>query len=229
MNVNQNNYNIEQFSVATSFRELGIKFYAERILKQLKWRGGERVLDIGCGPGDVTKNCIYSFLPQNFGKLVCADISPEMLKACKSKFTGIENVEFLEMDIMKTPEQSMKGTFDRILSMYCFMYVSDQKKALQNVFDLLKPGGDCWILQVTSTPLVSPIFTLAKTPKWKDKLANFRDFYVYQFYEDPNPIENGETYMKSVGFTDVSVNLDRVYNQMESLESYKGDTEHNNG
>ncbi|XP_059608075.1 juvenile hormone acid O-methyltransferase-like [Phlebotomus argentipes] len=209
-------YDIQKFRAVIEYRKENLQPSFDRLSRKIQWHGGERVLDIGCGPGDITRSCILPLLPQNFEKLVCADISPEMLEICKSEFTGVENVEFLQMDIRKSPEESLKGSFNRVFSTHCFMYVSDQKMALKNVFDLLKPGGDCWINQFAVPSILQPLFILAESPKWKEKLHGFRNVHIYPYNEDPNPIATGTKYMKSVGFTDISVTIEESYLQMES-------------
>ncbi|XP_059608143.1 juvenile hormone acid O-methyltransferase-like [Phlebotomus argentipes] len=218
MERNEEKYDVEKFRAIKDYRLACFMPSFDRIPRNLKWRGGERVLDIGCGPGDITKVCIYPILPQNYEKLVCSDISPEMLEVCKSVFAGIKSVEFLQMDIRESPAESLKGTFDRIFSTFCFMYVADQEAALKNVFDLLAPGGDCWIHQLSRPSVVLPLFKLAESPKWKDKLQGFRTVQIYPFTEDPNPVATGEKYMKSVGFTDISVSIVESHVQMESEE-----------
>ncbi|XP_059608073.1 juvenile hormone acid O-methyltransferase-like [Phlebotomus argentipes] len=144
-----------------------------------------------------------------------------MLEVCKSEFDGIENVEFLQIDIRKPPKESLEGSFDSIFSSYCFMYISDQRNALQNIFDLLSPGGNCLVLQLSFAPFIKPFFTLAESSKWKSELKGLRDLYAFPFWEDPNPIFTVEDYMKSIGFIDISVTIQKNYEQIESQEHYK--------
>lgn len=47
-------------------KDITIK-YVEKMI----WRPHEIVLDIGCGPGDVTSDILYPFLKNKIEKLVC--------------------------------------------------------------------------------------------------------------------------------------------------------------
>lgn len=41
-----------------------------KYIENMIWRPNEIVLDIGCGPGDVTSNILYPFLRNKIEKLV---------------------------------------------------------------------------------------------------------------------------------------------------------------
>ncbi|XP_055694229.1 juvenile hormone acid O-methyltransferase-like [Lutzomyia longipalpis] len=219
--MNKMQYSVEKYQDSSDFRVKVVNFALADYGGMLKWRGRERVLDIGCGPGDVTHQCFFPLLPHDFEELVCGDLSPEMLQVAEKEFLGVEHVSFVQMDIRETPNDAQKESFDRIFSTLCFMYIADQENAFKNVFDLLAPGGDCWIMQVTTSPVIQPLFQLADTTKWREKLKDLREILIFPFWNDSDPVGTAEGFMKSIGFEDIEIYLQDGYVQFESEEKFE--------
>uniref|UniRef100_A0A1B0D0X4 Methyltransferase type 12 domain-containing protein n=1 Tax=Phlebotomus papatasi TaxID=29031 RepID=A0A1B0D0X4_PHLPP len=190
---------------------------------ELQWENIKHCIDVGCGIGDVTKQCFLPLLPRNFKQLLCTDASPKMLEAARSRLHDVENVDFLEMDIgASLKDDHVKGVFDRFVSSFCIMYVRDQRKVFENVFELLAPGGDCFIILFSTGAIFEAFFQLMDTPKWKDKLKRFREVFVFPYREDPDPKGTIEGLLKSTGFTDILVKTDDFEFTFPTADKYKG-------
>lgn len=195
----------------------------------IKWKveGKDSVLDIGCGCGDITLECFYPLLPKNYDRLVCADLSPSMLKSAKETFEGIKNVEFIQLNIEEPLIDSIRrelGTFDHIFSSFCLTYVKDQRQAFQNIYNLLKPGGDILITVQAKTPPIEILIKMAEDGKWKDKLPNIRNIFVYSYREDPHPDRTIKNLLKSIGFQDISIKVEECLETFPNKKFFKGRT-----
>ncbi|MFQ5952794.1 MAG: class I SAM-dependent methyltransferase [Candidatus Omnitrophota bacterium] len=99
-----------------------------------------RVLDVGCGTGKF----ISSLLDQSGGiKLDGVDISPDMIKVASSKFEK-DNVNFKVGDVENLPyENSM---FDIVTCCHSFHHYPDQRKAVSEMYRVLKKTGKLMIV-----------------------------------------------------------------------------------
>lgn len=99
---------------------------------------GKKVLDAGCGTGRMIKKLLEK------GAIVTgADISPEMLKIAKKKF---DKAEFVEADIEKLPFKD--ESFDVVVASFVIVHLKDLKKAFDEVYRVLKPGGSFIVTNV---------------------------------------------------------------------------------
>lgn len=105
---------------------------AECGLSLLEDQPGEKYLDAGCGTGNFTKRLIKREL-----EVIGIDSSDQMLSIAKNK---VKDADFKEMNFYGLTFED--DFFDGIFSMAAFEFVENPKKALDEFFRVLKPGGE---------------------------------------------------------------------------------------
>lgn len=117
------------FAKINSSNTAETKKVLDKYANAIRWSGKDVVLDIGCGPGDVTINHVRKRLPETFEKLIGVDISDNMIEYCREKYKDLRATEFHKMDIggdmNKYPDFLEK--FDHIVSFTVLHWVQDQK------------------------------------------------------------------------------------------------------
>jgi cyclopropane fatty-acyl-phospholipid synthase-like methyltransferase len=99
---------------------------------------GMRVLDVGCGPGDVA--FVAADLVGSDGHVVGVDRSPEALAQAwlRAEQRGLAQVRFVEGDVH---EPAPGGPFDAIVGRLVLMYVPDPAAVLRRQATVLRAGG----------------------------------------------------------------------------------------
>ncbi len=101
-----------------------------------KLSGCERVLDLGCATGRLTIQ-----LAERFPRAVGYDISPDMIRCAKAKFSGAESVVFEEADLEAgIPEADSSVSFV-VMNLGTASDVRDLAGVLKEVERVLLPGG----------------------------------------------------------------------------------------
>jgi arsenite methyltransferase len=98
---------------------------------------GDRILDIGCGPGFYVAELAQEVGPE--GSVVGVDGSASMLALATGRNRDAGNVEFVEGDATRLPVAD-RG-FDAALSVQVLEYVADIPAALAEIRRALRPGG----------------------------------------------------------------------------------------
>lgn len=98
-------------------------------------RGGDRVVDIGCGFGDESSRLAGLVGPT--GSVLGVDIAPRFVEAATRDF-GRANVHFEAHDVETT---TFAETFDYAFSRFGIMFFANPVAALRNVERALVPGG----------------------------------------------------------------------------------------
>lgn len=101
-------------------------------------RPGDRVLDIGCGNGQLTR---LAAARAGTGHAVGVDLSAPMLDRARASAAheGVANVEFVRGDAQV--HRFPPATFDVALSRFGVMFFADPVAAFGNVGRALRPGG----------------------------------------------------------------------------------------
>jgi ubiquinone/menaquinone biosynthesis C-methylase UbiE len=103
----------------------------------LQAAAGERILDIGCGPGFYCVELLDALGPA--GSVVGVDSSPQMLELARRRCAGHDNVELRSGEATALPVDS--GAFDAALCVQVMEYVRDIDTALGEMRRALRPGG----------------------------------------------------------------------------------------
>jgi len=100
-------------------------------------RRGERILDVGCGPGFFCGELLEEV--GEHGSITGLDASPQMLALARRRCAGQGNVTFAEADATALPVED--ASFDAALCVQVLEYVSDYPKALAELRRVVRPGG----------------------------------------------------------------------------------------
>lgn len=110
---------------------------------------GDRILDIGCGTGIVTRHA--AAITGESGSIVGLDMSPEMLEVARLISLPCPNiVSWVEADAAAMP--FAERAFDTVLCQFGFMFMSDKPAALREMRRVTKPGGSLGLSVFVSNP-----------------------------------------------------------------------------
>lgn len=104
--------------------------FGEELLTWLDPDPGERILDVGCGTGELTAK-----ISRRSGHVIGLDPSGDMLAEAREEYPGIT---FIEADIRR---YEVDEPFDAIFSNAVMHWISDHDAVLRSVRRNLKEGG----------------------------------------------------------------------------------------
>lgn len=109
------------------------------LIQRLNPSPGERVLDLGTGPGEPAITIAQRIAPK--GEVVGVDLSEKMVELAQRSALaqGVRNVSFRSMDCaaLQLPQDS----FDAAISSFGFQIFTDPEKAARETHRVVKPGG----------------------------------------------------------------------------------------
>jgi SAM-dependent methyltransferase len=109
--------------------------YNEWIYDMLRPYLGSRILEIGCGTGNLT-----SYFARH-GKVMAVDVHDGYLKAARRRLKGIKGVSFLKIDLEYPLKMLDRFEADTIVCVNVLEHLKDDHKVLGQCRRLLKPGG----------------------------------------------------------------------------------------
>ncbi len=110
----------------------------ERLIGQAELADGQRVLEIGCGTGNLT---VRAKKNHPLIDIVGSDPDPLALKRAQRKARRLNGIHFERGYAQRLPYSD--GEFDRVLSSMMLHHLDDDAKAVaaDEVFRVLRPGG----------------------------------------------------------------------------------------
>jgi ubiquinone/menaquinone biosynthesis C-methylase UbiE len=165
---------------------------------------GIRVLDIGCGPGAISKGIADKI--GSTGQVVGIDSSKHLIEEGKQAFANTSNLELHHKDLFT---YQPKEKFDLIVSARVLQWLNNPKEALKKIKTWLKPGGQVSILDYNHEAL-----EWSPTPP-KSMLEFYQAFLDWRSDAGMNNAiaEDLPTYFKELGFQSIEI--------IESNEVYK--------
>lgn len=104
--------------------------YGKELISLLDPKDNERILDLGCGSGQLT-----SIIHKSAKEVIGIDKSPEMIVDAKSQFPNIE------FQVADASNFSYGESFDSIFSNATLHWVTDYKNAIRCMYENLKEKG----------------------------------------------------------------------------------------
>jgi arsenite methyltransferase len=154
------------------YRTRDVRRRRQLVLDAVAASPGERVLDIGCGPGFYVADLLEQVGPR--GSVVAIDSSPSMLAIAAGKVEGHDNVALHEADATSLPVED--AGFDAIVSVQVIEYVADVPGALAEMHRALRPDGRLVLWDVdwatVSLRTVDPARTERILRAWDGHLAH---------------------------------------------------------
>ncbi|MGF7229854.1 class I SAM-dependent methyltransferase [Arachidicoccus sp.] len=104
--------------------------YGEDLIGLLQPKPGERILDLGCGTGTLTKD-----ISESGAEVIGIDASPEMIEKAKAAYPEIA------FEVADASNFSFEDKFDAIFSNAALHWVTEYEAAITCIFNNLKSGG----------------------------------------------------------------------------------------
>jgi ubiquinone/menaquinone biosynthesis C-methylase UbiE len=112
--------------------------FTRRMLEAAGITAGMRVLDLGCGPGDVS--LLVAELVGETGDVLGVDANPGVLDLARARAqkAGLAQVSFLGRDIR---ELTLDQDYDAIVGRLILLYLPERADILRRLAQRLRPGG----------------------------------------------------------------------------------------
>jgi arsenite methyltransferase len=180
------------------------------IREALGARPGERILDVGCGPGFYVAELLDEVGRE--GSVVGVDGSAAMLAVAAHRCHGRANVAFHEADVLSLPVES--AGFDGAISVQVLEYVQEVEAALAEMHRTLRPGGRLVVWDVDW-----------ETVSWRssdlDRMARLlRDWDAHLAH--PSLPQTLTAQLRAAGFADVQMEGHAFATNEFSGDSYGG-------
>jgi ubiquinone/menaquinone biosynthesis C-methylase UbiE len=145
---------------------LGLERRYHRIVIQLlALRGDERILDIGCGTGTLTRDTAAALTDKKKSLCTGLDAAEKMIEVARRKAAGIPNIHFDAAIAEHLPYEN--ATFDAAVSTFFFHHIHFElkKKVLAETARILRPGGRFIVVDV-DTPTTRFGALCARSGHW---------------------------------------------------------------
>jgi ubiquinone/menaquinone biosynthesis C-methylase UbiE len=112
--------------------------FLESFVPKFGLESGQRILDVGTGTG-----VLIPFLLEvvgSDGSVTAIDYAENMIEKCKSKFSNTRNLKIKLQAVEELNHDS--NSFDAVTCFGLFPHIEDREKALRNILEVLKPGGE---------------------------------------------------------------------------------------
>jgi trans-aconitate methyltransferase len=186
--------------------------WGQKVLARLKLRGGETVLDAGCGTGRLTADLLEA-LPD--GRVVGVDLSQNMLSAAREHLQAFgARVSLVGADLKALP---FSHAFDGIVSTASFHWVLDHDLLFANLRRALRPGG--WLRAqcgggANLARLRARMSALAQTAEFAPYLGDSREPWLFQ------DAQGMKCTLRRAGFVEIETNLEPAPTLFESRQEY---------
>ncbi|XP_017878015.1 juvenile hormone acid O-methyltransferase [Ceratina calcarata] len=214
-------YMVEEYVNASKTQYRDALDVIEEFEKELSEMKGKCV-DVGCGPGDVTKRLILPRLSSE-AELVGVDISKSMIDHAKQRYRDEERLSFLQLDIevQDLPIDAL-GQYNNALSFYCLHWCHNVWRAFDNIYKLLRPGGKGLVMFLAWNDGFDAYTRVHEDPRYKPYMQD-ADRFVPFFHRCSDSRAALRKMLDGIGFEVLHCSRREksfVYENMQTLKSH---------
>lgn len=190
-----------RYDVMNDVMSVGIhRLWKDAMMDWLAPRGGQRLLDVAGGTGDIS----FRFLKRaGHGHATVLDLTEPMLVEGRKRAEAermADSLEWVVGDAMALPFED--NTFDVYTISFGIRNVVRPQEALNEAFRVLRPGGRLMVLEFSQIPndLMQKAYDLYSyniIPRMGQLIANDRDSYQY-LVESIRQFPDQETFLGMV-------------------------------
>jgi len=177
-------WNPEQYAIYANERARP----ANDLMDRIPLRDANEIVDLGCGAGQHAVK-----LSQRFSsvRVLGVDSSPEMLEQARSRYRGMENLEWHQVNIQHfAPETSV----DLIFSNAALHWLPDHGELFPRLASWLNPGGVLAVQMPNNydAPSHRLMYDVALSRPWQDRFKQIENapsvLTVAEYYDRLSPI-----------------------------------------
>ncbi|CAM1154796.1 Uncharacterised protein r2_g4356 [Pycnogonum litorale] len=160
-------YDPEAFDTKINYNEVRIEMLKKNA-PSIQWsRGNQVILDIGSGPGRITKEILYPAIKQyGISEILGIDMS-DMVKYARNNSTDVIHFEEGNIEVASSLSSEWIGKFDKAFSFFALQDLISLRDAFNNVHRLLKEGGEIGFQLSSYFPLTDVQPVILRNPKWR--------------------------------------------------------------
>lgn len=188
---------------------------ATALLRNIQFRGDEKVLDVGCGDGKLSAQ-IASHLPQ--GSVIGIDTSEDMIRFAKSKFLKQEYPN-LSFSIGSATNFIYKNQLDIIFSSFALQWVLDIDAFFSRAYESLVSTGQIVVTIPLgiSDALEEAVEVVMSREEWRIYFETFKKSWVFRTEVELKRLLNIHHFHPKVFNI---VNQKKVFPSRKDFESY---------
>ncbi|MEC7839941.1 MAG: class I SAM-dependent methyltransferase [Chlamydiota bacterium] len=168
------------------------------------FRGDESILDLGCGPGNITKVLATKV---KAGQVVGVDISKKMIDYAIAEYGDIPNLHF---QLQSADNLHFEKKFDLVTSFFTLHWVKNQKTVLENVRNILVKDGTIRFLIVSGgDPKISEVF---QRESWRSEICGMKERF------SDVKADEYRLLLEELGFFNISVRVKKIQHTFPTRE-----------
>ena len=189
----------DKYDLMNDFMSLGVhRFWKKDLIMMMSPHTNKKLLDVGCGTGDVGK--IFLDTVKSKGEVFNVDPNKKMLEQGKKRFKNLENISW---HIGNAESLKFKSNFfDYYTISFGLRNTKDLNKSLKEAFRVLKPGGRFLCLEFS-------------------KISNSNLRFIYKNYSKLIPKIGKIVVGKSEPYEYLVESIDKFINQNQLIELMK--------
>lgn len=181
-----------------------------KVLDRLRPVAGERILDIGCGTGRLTR-ALAERAPG--AAVIATDVSPAMVHEARRALGS--RVPVVQADGARLP---FRPGFDAVFSTATFHWMQDHARLFSEIHRVLEAGGRL-VSQAGGGPNLARLYgrcsDLATDGEFADAFTGWTDPWYFAGVDDTT------ARLRDAGFTDVSVSLESTPTRFGTADDYR--------